>query len=428
MEQQEHEQRAEHRVDLSPAAARHDERRVECDERRNAQRRAPAQPPVRLAIAKRRQREVAGDGHELHEHLHRHGRQPDTQRVRDHAQQAEHQHVRRGIIAEIARFIEVGRAAGGHLARPCGVAAHVHAVALDVHRQHQPHGEREHQQGAQRRRTAAAPARRRGMRRAQQRLRDERGQQQVYRRRAEQQWDRGCAQVRALRLRRLLLRLRRRQAEHAHAQRHVVRLAQLHVREPRLARRLGAVAAQAHADGDLLLPLARAGVERHPLPLSLRVMDVLARAVHAQKRDIRARLVLVAALRHHQRGEAVGRVLAHGHGLLKARVVVRGVLYKHGARAVRRRRRLQIRGARAGHPHAGLPAVGHAAGHGGKVPVDEQVALLRRLLPARAQDERARRGQDEDQCGDQRCDASVPSLHVKPPMVTPDTGRRRGCA
>ena len=264
--------------------------------------------------------------------------------------------------------------------------------------------------------------------RPQQHLRDECRQQQIQRRRAKQQRDCGVAHVCALRFLCLLLRRGRRQAEHTHAQRRFAHLLERHVREPRSAGRLRAIAAEAHAGGDLLLPLARAGVEGDALPLPLRVVDVLARAVDPQKRYVRAGLVFVAALGHHQRGEAVDRILAHGDGLLKARVVRRSVLHEHSTSSVRRRRRLQIRRASRRHPHAGLPAVGHAAGHSGKVPVHEQVALLRRLLPACAPEQRARDGKEDDQRQNERRDASVPSLHVKPPMVTPDTGRRRGCA
>ena len=61
--------------------------------------------------------------------------QSNAQHVRQPRNRAQHQHVRRGIIAEIAGLVEIRRAAGGHLPAPRGKTAHVHTVALDRRRE-----------------------------------------------------------------------------------------------------------------------------------------------------------------------------------------------------------------------------------------------------------------------------------------------------
>ena len=374
-QQQRDQQHGEHRVDLSPARVRDDVRRIQRHQRRHAQRGSSAHDAVRRQEHGQRQQDVAEDGHGLEQHLAAHRAKGEAKEVRKAAQRAQHQHVRRRVVAEVALLIEVRRADGGHPRGPRAEAAHVHAVACHAGGQRHAQKQRRQQQPRQRRISPASvhpPA-------GEQRACKHKRRDQVRRRDGQQAGDHRT--LAAVRQRRFLLRLGRGQVEYECAHRRLLHLLQAHVGEQRAARRLGAVAAQAHADRRLLLPRARVRVERQRLPRAVRVVHVLARAVDAQEGHVRAQLLGVAALRHHARGQPVGGVPAYGHSLLKARVVRRDVFHQRRRRSVRRRRRLQIRRAGAGHPHARVPVIGHAVGHGGKVPVLQQVARLDRLLP-----------------------------------------------
>ena len=184
-EQHDDQQRREHRVNLPPAAACDDKRGACRHERRHAQRRFFAQLLRRRAVEERRQQEVTADRHKLQEHLHLHGAVRKAERIRNQPKAAQHQHVRRRIVAEIALFVKVHRAAGGHLPRPRREAAHVHAVPLHVQREDKAHSKAQQQYAAKRQRTARLFLR--PWLRAQAGMDDPRRQQQIDRRSASEQ-------------------------------------------------------------------------------------------------------------------------------------------------------------------------------------------------------------------------------------------------
>ena len=387
--QHQHQQQRQHGIDLPPAARSHDERRIQRQQRSHAQRRTLAQPLFGKRKADRRQREIAGNRRKLHPSLEGHASRAETKQPPQQAKQPQHQHIGRRIIAEIACFIEIRRAARGHLACPCAETAHVHAVSLNRERQQYANRQRA-QQHSQQTRARIQPLIRQA---ANQRRR----QRQIDDCRADEQRDAhvpgrfGFARVG------LFARRGRGQIEHRLADRHGFNLLKAHIGEPRLARVLRAIPAQTHHDRDFLLPLARAAVESQRLPPAIRVVQIAACAVNAGERHVRALRPFAASLGHHARGQLVGRVLADGNRLLKARVVARGIFHQRGGCAVRKRHRFQIGRARARHPHAGLPALGLSVFQNRKIAVCNQVARLRHSILCAAERQRKRDCRDDEQ-------------------------------
>ena len=252
IQQHQHQQQRQHGVNLPPAARGHDERRVQRQQRGHGQRRAFAQLFFGPFEADRRQREIAGNRHELHQPLKRHAPRAKPQRPAQQAEQPQHQHIRGRIIAEIAHLIEIRRAAVGHLARPRAKTAHIHAVALDGERQQHADDQRRQQRNRQPcARVQLLPR---------QAAHQQRRQRHVDAGRADQQRD--APLLRRLWRARvgLFARRRRGQIEHRLADGHGFHLFKAHVREPRLAGVLRAVAAQPRHDRDFLLPFAGSAV------------------------------------------------------------------------------------------------------------------------------------------------------------------------
>ena len=216
-----------------------------------------------------------------------------------------------------------------------------------------------------------------------------------------------------------LLRFRRGQIQHKSAHRHAFHLFKAHIREPCAARRLRAVAAQAHADRRILLTVARLRIERKGFPAAVGIVHIIARAKDAEERYVCADLIRIAALRHHARSQLIGRILAYGHCLLKPGVVGSHVFNQNSLRAILQRHRFQIRRTGACHPHAGVPAIGHAARDGGKIAVLQQIALLNGLILLSAKKHRSA----EDQCDhEQRCNKGH-SFLVFHPVMPPISAR-----
>ena len=348
IEQHQHQQKRQHGVDLPPAASGDDECRIQRKHRGNRQRYAVSEFLLRRRIANRRQSEVAGNRHHLHQCLKSDAARTHAQQIADDAQQPQHQHICRRIIAEIAFLIEIPRAAGCHSARPRAKAAHVHTVSLN----RKGEDGAEDKRGSQRQDQAdagAAVIHVRPIQTAHQQKRN----RQIECRRYAQQRNAPLLHRRRRGVLRLFARRGRRQVKHRFADGHRFHLLQRNVGKPSLAAVLRAVSAQTRHDRHLALSLAGSRIERQRFPLPRRVVKVCAGSVYAGEGHVRALMLLAAVFSHHARGQPVCRVLADGNRLLKPRIVGCGVFDQRGGCPVRHRHRLQIRCARARHPHAG---------------------------------------------------------------------------
>ena len=135
--QEQDDQQRRRRIDLSPTAAGNDIGRVKGKDRREHQGRfGPL--AANQTIQEQRQGQVTKLRNQLENDLDAHPRITDAKCVHQMPDSTQHQHIGRGIIAEIARLIKRGRSARGHFGRPGAETADVHAIAADVHGQDDP--------------------------------------------------------------------------------------------------------------------------------------------------------------------------------------------------------------------------------------------------------------------------------------------------